>query len=359
MDDRVLGRRLVDLDLLEAALERRVPLQVLAVLVHRRRADRLDLATGQRRLEDRGGVDRALGGARADQVVELVDEQHDVAPLGDLLHHLLEPLLEFAAVLGAGDQSRQVEGVDLPVLEQLGHLALGDPRGEALDDRGLADARLADQHRVVLGAAREDLHDPLDLGLAADHRVELGLGGQLGQVAPELVEELRGLLALAGACRSARAPATGAREHPDDLVADLLGVGVEVQQDACRDSFVLAHQAEQDVLRADVVVAKRERLAQRQLEHLLGARRERDLTGGDLLTGADDPDHLGPHPLDGDVERLEHPRGEALLLAQQPEQDVLGADVVVLQGPGLFLGQDDHLARAFCKSLEQLRLPLL
>ena len=40
---------------------------------------------------------------------ELVDEQDDVAALGDLLHHLLEALLELAAVLGARDQGGQVE----------------------------------------------------------------------------------------------------------------------------------------------------------------------------------------------------------------------------------------------------------
>ena len=137
----VRDRRLVDLDLLEAALERGVALEVLAVLVERRRADRLQLAAGERGLQDRGRVDRALGGAGADQVVELVDEEDDVAALGDLLHHLLQPLLELAAVLRAGDEGGQVERVDLLVLEQLGHLAAGDPRGEALDDRGLADAR--------------------------------------------------------------------------------------------------------------------------------------------------------------------------------------------------------------------------
>jgi hypothetical protein len=38
---------------------------------------------------------------------------------------------------------------------------------------------------------------------------------------------------------------------------------------------------------------------------------------------------------------------------------VLGADVVVLQRPGFLLGEDDHLAGAFCESLEQLTLPLL
>ena len=193
----LLDRRLLDADLLEAALERAVALQVLAVLVERRRADRLQLAAGERRLEDRGGVDRALGGAGADEIVELVDEQDDVAALGDLLHHLLEALLELAAVLRAGDERGQVERVDLLALQQLGHVGVRDPLGEALDDGRLADAGLADQDRVVLRAPREDLHDPLDLGLAADDGVELALGGELRQVAPELVEQLRGLLALA------------------------------------------------------------------------------------------------------------------------------------------------------------------
>ena len=150
----------------------------------------------------------------------------------------------------------------------------------------------------------------------------------------------------------ALAAAAGAGEHPDDLVADLLGVGVEVEQDARGDALVLAHQAEQDVLGADVVVAERQRLAQRQLEDLLGARRERDLAGGDLLTGADDPHDLGADALDGDVERLEHAGGEALLLAEQPEQDVLGADVVVLERPRLLLREDDDLPCSLCESLE-------
>ncbi len=355
--DGVPNRGLIDPDLLEAALQRRVPLQVLAVLVHRGRADRLDLATGERRLEDRGGIDGALGGAGADQVVELVDEQHDVAALGDLLHHLLEPLLELAAVLRAGDERREVERVDLLVLEELRDLALGDPRGEPLDDCGLADPRLADEDGIVLRAAGEDLHDPLDLRLAADHGVQLCLGRELREVAAELVEQLRGLLTLAAAGRRPLAAPAGTGQHPDDLIADLLGVGVEVEQDAGRDALVLAHEAEQDVLGADVVVAQGERLAQRQLEHLLGPRRERDLPGGDLFTGADDPHHLGADALDGDIERFEHARREALLLAKQAQQDVLGPDVVVLERARLFLSQDHHLPGTLCESLEQLTLP--
>ena len=196
--DGVRHRRLVDVDRLEPPLERRVLLEVLAVLVAGGGADRLQLAAGEHRLEDRGRVDRALGRAGADQRVQLVDEQNDVAAGLDLLQDLLQALLEVAAVAGAGHQRAEVERVDLLALEGLGDVALHDLGGQALDDGGLADAGLADQDRVVLGPARQDLHDPLDLLLAADDRVELGLAGELGQVAAELVEHhrpLRGLLA--------------------------------------------------------------------------------------------------------------------------------------------------------------------
>ena len=69
----------------------------------------------------------------------------------------LQALLELAAVLGAGDERAHVEREDGLVAQPLGHVAAHDALREALDDRRLADAGLADQHRVVLGLAREDL----------------------------------------------------------------------------------------------------------------------------------------------------------------------------------------------------------
>src|SRR5947208_350461 len=84
--------------------------------------------------------------------------------ISDLLEDLLQPLLEVTAVAGTGDQRAEVEGVELLVLQGLRDLAADDLLGQALDDGGLADAGLADEHRVVLGAPREDLHDALDFG---------------------------------------------------------------------------------------------------------------------------------------------------------------------------------------------------
>ena len=106
------------------------------------------------------------------------------------------------------------------------------------------------------------------------------------------------------------------------------------------------------MLGADVVVAERQRLAQRQLENFLRARRERDLPARHLVALADDARHLGPHFLDGDVEGLEHARGQAFLLAEEAEQDVLGTDVVVLERARFVLRKDDNLPGTLRKSLE-------
>ena len=193
--DRLLDRRLVHEHRLEAPLERRILLDVLAVLVERRRADGVQLAPGEHRLEQVGGVHRALGRAGADDGVQLVDEQDDPA-LGvlDLLEDGLEALLELAAELGAGDERAEVERDDPLVLQRLRHVAAHDALGEALHDRGLADARLADEDRVVLRPARQHLDHPPDLLVAADDRVQLAGAGLGGEVAAVLLERLVGAL---------------------------------------------------------------------------------------------------------------------------------------------------------------------
>ncbi len=365
-----LGHRgLVDLHRLEAALQGGVLLEVLAVLLEGGGPHRLQLSPSQHGLQDAGGVDGPLGRPRPHQGVDLVDEQHDVAPGADLLQHLLEALLEVAAVPGAGHQGPQVEGVDLLALEGLGDLAGDDALRQALDDGRLAHPGLAHQHRVVLGPAGEDLHDPVDLPLPADDRVELALPGVLGEVAAELVEH-RGpaaaLLGGAAALGPAAAPPTrggflptgglfGVRagEKLDDRLAHLVQFGPELLQHLGGHALALADQAEEDVLGADVVVAQLQGLAQRQLEDLLGSRGEGDVAAGGLRPLADDLHHLGAHRLQADAHAFEGPGGDAFALVDEAEEDVLGADVVVVEQPGLFLGQDHHPAGSVGEPLEQ------
>ena len=247
--DGVLDRRLGDVHLLEPALEGGVLLDVLAVLVERRGADHPQLAAGEHRLDHVAGVHRALGGAGADDRVQLVDERDDLAGgVGDLLEHGLQPLLELAAVLGPGDHRADVEGDEALVLEALGDVAVGDAPGEALDDGGLADAGLTDQDGVVLRPPRQHLDDPADLVVAADDRVDLALAGAGREV---LAVALEGLELVLGVLRGDAVRAAHLLQH----LQQLLGA----------DAEPLVH-GEQQVLDGQVVVAE-------VLLELLGPRR--------------------------------------------------------------------------------------
>ena len=189
--DRVLDARRVDRDRLETAFERGVLLDVLAILVEGGGADAMELAAREHRLEQVAGVGRSLGLSRADDVVELVDEEDDV-PIArlDLVQHRLQALLELAAELRARQERAQIEREDAAALQPLRNVTAHDALCEAFDDRGLPHARLPDQNRVVLRLSREDADHAADLGVAPDHRVELARARLRDQIDPELRQRL-------------------------------------------------------------------------------------------------------------------------------------------------------------------------
>ena len=149
----------------------------------RGRADAAQFAARQRRLQHVGRIDGAFRAARADQRMQLVDEADDFAVrFGDFLEHGLQAVFEFAAEFGAGDHGAEVDGDQLLVAQLIGHVALDDALGQAFDDGGLADAGLADQHRIVLGAAAQHLHDAANFVVAADDGIELAAAGLFGEI---------------------------------------------------------------------------------------------------------------------------------------------------------------------------------
>ncbi len=181
--DGVGDRRLVDVDLLEPAHQRAVLLEILAVFLVGGRADAAHGARSQRRLEQVRCVHRAARRrAGADHGVDLVDEQ-DGARIGfELLDDLLEPFLEIAAIARSGEQGAHVERKHGGVVQHVRHFAMDDAPRQAFGDRGLADAGLADEQRIVLLPPAQHLDGAADLGLAADQRIDLALARLLVEV---------------------------------------------------------------------------------------------------------------------------------------------------------------------------------
>ncbi len=226
---------LVHDDGLEAALEGGIRFDVLAVFVQRGGADDLQLAAGKGGLEDVGRVHGGAGRAGTDQHVDFVDKE-DGAGLLQLVDDALEAFLELAAVHRTGHQGTNIQLQQTLVHQRRGDIAVHDALGEAFHDGGLAHARFADQGRVVLGAACQDLDDALDLHLAANDRVELLLFGHGSQVGGQLVDQgcfriLR--LASAGSRGTGRGRGGGSGlvEHAARLPADLVRRHAESAQD--------------------------------------------------------------------------------------------------------------------------------
>src|SRR5215475_15415837 len=189
--DRVRHARLVDVDLLEAAHQGAVLLEVLTVFLVCGRTDAAHRPGRERGLEEVGSVHRATGSRPgADHGVNLVDE-HDRARIGlDLLDDLFEALFEVAAIARAGQEGAHVEGEHGGVLEHVRDFTMDDTARKTFRNRGLADARIADEERIVLLAPAQYLNGAVDLRLATDQRIDPALARLLVEVDAVIIQRI-------------------------------------------------------------------------------------------------------------------------------------------------------------------------
>src|SRR6185436_2724054 len=183
---------------------------------------------------------------------------------------------------------------------------------ETLDDRGLAHARLADQHRVVLGAPLQDLDAAPDLVVAADDRVELPLLCPFGQVQGVFGERLAlAFVRLSGHVLTAS-------HFLDRLLQGRLGQPEQLRR------------RQQEHLGSDVLVAALLRFLVGDVEELRELAREVDLARGAFDLGQF-LDLLRKTLLErsGISARLGEEAGNARVLEQRNQQ-VLGLDVLVV-----------------------------
>jgi hypothetical protein len=181
--------------------------------------------------------------------MHLVDEQDDLAMgAGDFIEHRFQTLLEIAAEFGAGDQRAHVQRHQFAVAQAFGHVAIDDAQRQAFGDGRLAYARLADQHRIVLGAAGQNLDGAADFLVAADHRIKLAVAGKFGEVAGIFLQRVIGILGR-GAVGGAALAQTG------NCGVQPLGGDAGVFQDFRRVGTGGEHQRQQQIFGGDKAVA--------------------------------------------------------------------------------------------------------
>ena len=175
----------------------------------------------------------------------------------------------------------QVQRQQAFVFQALRHVAVDDAQGQALDDRGLADTRLADEYRVILGAPRQHLNRAADLLVAADDRVEFSGTGQFGEVAGVFLE---GFVLVLGA----GAVGAAALAQVTDGSVEARGRDAGVLEDPPGGARLGDSQRQQHVFRGDEGVPGLLRALERLVEQAVKVRREihlrrRSLDLGQLL----------------------------------------------------------------------------
>ena len=270
--------------------------------------------------------------------MHLVDKRDDLTVgVLDLLEHRLQSLLELTAVLGARDHGGEIETDEPLVLEARGYVTFDDALGKPLDDGGLADTRLADQHRVVLRATTQHPDHPADLLIATDHRIEFALAGPLGEVETEPLERL--VLILGVLAGDAMASPHLAKRGEQGLVVDPA------------EALALAVQGEQKMLGGEVLVGE-------VLTNLVGFVKDVAKGPAELGLGAvgvgqlvEDEFGLVARSDDVDLDPVQEREDNAFLLAEQGEQQVFRNDLRVRGGPTELGGRREGLGCFECPAI--------
>ncbi len=244
---------------------------------------------------------------------------------GHLVQHGLQPLLELAAIFGAGDQRAHVERQQFLVLQALRHVAIDDAQRQTLDDGGLADAGFADQHRIVLGAPRQHLDGAADFLVAADHRVELAVARHLGEVAGIFLQRVIGVL---GRGRIGGAALAQGFDRGIEVLRRHAGLG----EDLAGVAVLLQRESEQQALDGDKTVAGFFAGLLGGLEDAGGGRRQIDLAGA----GARHFRNLVQRRLDRlqglariAARAVDQARRQTLAVVEQDFQQMFGGELLV------------------------------
>ena len=179
------------------------------------------------------------------------------------LNDVAQAFLQFAAVFGPGHHVAELQGKDDLFPQKFRDILMHNPLCQAFGQGRLADARLADDDRVVLGPAAQDAHHRFQFAVPSQDGIQLVLSGQLVQVTAEAVQQLQGLALLRSLLflQGLRLELVVLRQgtRADELFVhhalDAFQRNMETAQDAASHAFRHGQDAEQHMPGADLVQA--------------------------------------------------------------------------------------------------------
>lgn len=145
-------------------------------------------------------------------------------------------------------------------------------------------------------------------------------------------------------------------KHLDGLCSHLLQVHAQALQDACCDTFTLAHQAEQEMFSTNVMMIQAASFIDGKLNHLLGTRSQTNLAQDDAISPANDVFNGAPNFVEFDAEVTQHFGSYALTFAHQTEQEMFRPNVIVLESLGFFLSEAQDFSCSLCKLIKPISI---
>mmetsp|Transcript_13868 Transcript_13868/g.25259 ORF Transcript_13868/g.25259 Transcript_13868/m.25259 type:complete len:238 (-) Transcript_13868:562-1275(-) len=179
--------------------------------------------------------------------MDFINEENDIAgTVGDFLDHSLQAIFKLSTILGAGHKCTHVQSKYLPAFKTVRDIPCNDALGQPLGDCGLSHTRFTDQHWIVLGPPRQNLHAPPDFIVTPDHGVQLPVRCGLCQVSGVFRERLiLRFRILAGDL--------GAATNLLDGILHFLFSQTELPKKFGTKSRVLAHR-QKEVFHGDIIV---------------------------------------------------------------------------------------------------------
>jgi hypothetical protein len=204
---------------------------------------------------------------------------------------------------------------------------------QTLDHLQLARSRRTQQDRSSLAAPRENLDNSFDLSVSVQNRGEFALLGLSGEVNVQLIHSRGRVRSTSTFTHTA---VIASIRHLRDLRARILQAHPHCLQYSTGNAVTLADQSQEQMFRAEVAVVELKHFVHRQLEHFPTSRRQRNITDDSMVTPINEKQDFISNPIQINAKFLEHLSCDAVNVANETQQQMFSADIVVVQGMAFF-----------------------